>query len=86
MKLFYYILAHVCYWIGHSMWLVTDFVAKVSPDENGLIDVLYSIYSKFMYWSGDFDKAEWVWLSKHENETDEEFNKRARERWPDIEE
>jgi hypothetical protein len=86
MKAIYYILTYVCYAIGHPISVLTNFMARVSPDDDAVINFLYTVYSKFLNWSADFDKAEWLWLHRHENETEEEFNQRCKTRWPDMEE
>ncbi len=85
MNFFYYILTHVCYAIGHPLSVLTNFVAKHSEDENGLIDTLHTSSSKFLLWSSDFDKAEWLWLHRHNDETQEQFEQRCKTRWPDTE-
>lgn len=76
------VLSYLLYWFGHAVSLLLDLLARWERPE-WPVNQLYRLYCWAMGLSGDLDKNERIWLSRRDGETEEEFEARVLQRWPE---
>lgn len=79
------IASRLFYWAGHFLFLALDAIASDWSHDapEWFMDMLYRSYNQLMCWSSDVGPGEYIWLKRRDDENEEAFTMRCRERWPE---